>query len=296
MAYIGELAAITTAVLWSFTSIFFSEAAKRTGSVQLNINRLIIASTLLVSVILIGGLDYRLSGAQIFNLVISGFLGLVLGDAFLFQSYVIIGPRFAILLMALSPGMSSILSYLFLGESLSKVAIAGVLLTVVGIAITGTEKKKQDAARYNLNAKGLFYGILAALGQAAGLIFAKQAFNMGEINGFVATFVRVFSSAVIMLPLLIVMRKYKNPFVLYRENNKALLLTAAGSITGPFLGITCSLIAVANTQVGIAATLMSTMPVLMIPLMWLIYKEQPTARGIIGTLIAVVGIALLFVK
>lgn len=296
MAYTGELAAITTAVLWSFTSIFFTEAAKRTGSVQLNINRLIMASVLLLSTILIGEFEYRLTGSQVFNLVISGFLGLVLGDAFLFKSYLLIGPRFAILLMALSPGMSSVLSYLFLGESLTPVAIAGVLITVTGIAIAGSEKKMKDDTKYKLSAKGLLYGILAALGQAVGLIFAKEAFNIGEINGFVATFVRVFSSAVLLLPFLIFMKKYKNPVILYKENNKALLFTAAGSVTGPFLGITCSLIAVANTQVGIAATLMSTMPILMIPLMWLVYKERPTAMGITGTIIAVVGIALLFIK
>ncbi|MBI5726634.1 MAG: DMT family transporter, partial [Ignavibacteriales bacterium] len=157
MAYTGELAAITTAVLWSFTSIFFTEAAKRTGSVQLNINRLIMASVLLLSTILIGGFEYRLTGYQVFNLVISGFLGLVLGDAFLFKSYLLIGPRFAILLMALSPGMSSVLSYLFLGESLTPVAIAGVLITVTGIAIAGSEKKMKDDAKYKLSAKGLLY-------------------------------------------------------------------------------------------------------------------------------------------
>ncbi len=296
MKYTGELAAIITAVLWSFTSIFFSESAKRIGSIQLNINRLIIASSLLFSAILIGGYDYHISNSQIIFLVCSGFIGLVLGDAFLFKSYIVIGPSFAILLMALSPGMSSVLGYIFLGESLSPLTIAGILVTITGVTIAGTENKKKEDAKYHLTFKGIIFGILSALGQASGLIFAKQAFNIGEINGFVAAFFRVFSSAVIMLPILLILKKYKNPVNLFRENQKALAYTAAGSFTGPFLGITCSLIAVSNTHVGIAATLMSTMPILMIPLMWILYKERPTTRGLIGTIIAVLGVALLFVK
>lgn len=295
LIYLGEIAALITAVLWSFTSIFFAEAAKRTGSVQLNINRLIIASFLLLGVIVIGGLDYRLSSAQITNLVISGTIGLVLGDAFLFKSYMIIGPRYAMLLMALSPGMAAILSYFFLGEALGLTVILGIIITAAGIALAGTEKKSA-ASKYTLTFYGLVMGFLGALGQAAGLLFAKQAFNLGEINGFVATFYRVASSAVILLPVLLLAGKYRNPVALYTEHRRALLFTSAGSVTGPFLGITFSLIAVANTKVGIASTLMSTMPVLMIPLMRIIYKEHPTLRGIAGTVIAVIGIALLFIR
>ncbi len=294
--YIGEIAALVTAVLWSFTSIFFSEAAKRTGSVQLNINRLIIASVMLLSIIILAGIDYRLSQSQIIDLVISGIIGLVIGDAFLFKSYTLIGPRYAMLLMALSPGLASILSFFFLGEALGITTILGIIVTVAGITIAGTEKKNATSAKYEITFNGLMAGFLGALGQAGGLIFAKQAFNAGQINGFVATFIRVCASAVILLPILILAKKYKNPVTLYSGERKALFLTGAGSVTGPVLGITFSLIAVANTKVGIASTLMSTMPILMIPLMRIIYKERPTLQGITGTIIAIVGIALLFVQ
>lgn len=296
MLYLGEISAVITAVLWSFTSIFFSKAALKTGSVQLNINRLIIATVLLMAVILIGGIDYRVTQTQVFSLIISGVIGLVLGDAFLFKAYVLIGPRFAILLMALSPGLSSVLSYFFLGEVLMPFAIAGIILTLTGIAITGSGSQQKETSRFQLSFMGILFGFLAALGQAGGLIFAKIAFNISPINGFVATFIRVCSSAVIMLPVLLLLKKYKNPVVLYTGNRSSLLYTLAGSITGPFLGITFSLIAVANTKVGVAATLMSTMPVLMIPLMWFFYKEKPTLRGVLGTIIAVIGVALLFLK
>ncbi len=128
------------------------------------------------------------------------------------------------------------------------------------MVVLGTKCKFQ-ISNYNL---GIVYGILGAMGQAAGLIFAKFAFNEGHITGFVATFIRVFSSVIIFLPIMILLKKYKNPYKVFTKDKSAFGVTLIGTILGPFLGITFSLIAVENTKVGIAATLMSTMPIIML--------------------------------
>jgi drug/metabolite transporter (DMT)-like permease len=72
--------------------------------------------------------------------------------------------------------------------------------------------------------------------------------------------------------------------------------TAAGAVAGPFLGMTLSMLALADTQnAGIAQTLMSLMPIFIIPVVWLVYREKTNWRGIIGALVAVVGVAILFI-
>jgi len=291
---IGEFASLLTAALWSATSLLFSEAANRIGSLQLNINRLIFATLLLASTIMLFGLDYHLSKNQFIFLGLSGIVGLVIGDSFLFKSYLYIGPRVAMLLMALSPGMAFLLSYLFLGEIISLLGLIGMVITIVGIAVVVLEKKVGMISKYTITPFGLFLGVMGALGQAAGLILAKMAFNLGEINGFVATFIRIFSSVIIFFPIVLIFRKYKNPINLYKKDLKALAFTFAGSIVGPFLGITFSLIAVSHTKVGIASTLMSTMPIMMLPMMHYFYHEKISARGYIGAITAVAGIAILF--
>ena len=291
---IGELAALLTALLWSATSLLFSEAANRIGSLQLNINRLIFATLLLASTIILFGIDYRLSQDQFFYLGLSGIIGLVIGDSFLFKSYLYIGPRIAMLLMALSPGMASLLSYFFLGEIISPLGIIGMGITILGIAVVVLEKKEGVTSKYKITPYGIFLGTMGALGQAAGLILAKMAFNLGEINGFVATFIRIFSSVIIFFPIVLIFRKYKNPIQLYKKDLKSLGFTFAGSVVGPFLGITFSLIAVSHTKVGIASTLMSTMPIIMLPMMHYIYHEKVSLRGYFGAIVAVAGIAILF--
>jgi drug/metabolite transporter (DMT)-like permease len=69
-----------------------------------------------------------------------------------------------------------------------------------------------------------------------------------------------------------------------------------GAFLGPFLGITLSMVAVTYTQTGVAQTLMSLMPVLIIPTLWIRYRQRTSWRGILGAAVAVIGIAVLFLS
>lgn len=146
------------------------------------------------------------------------------------------------------------------------------------------------------NYLGIFFGFLGAAGQGVALIFAKLAFNEGSINGLVATIVRLISSIIILLPITLLFGKFKNPVKVFKSDTKALSLTIGGSIAGPVLGITFSLIAIANAKVGIAATIMGTVPVIMLPLVKYFYKEELSWRAILGALITVAGVAILFLR
>lgn len=296
MPFLGEFSALLTAVLWSFTSIAFSHAAEKIGSIQLNMNRLLLAALFLFLTIIIFNISYHLSSNQLIYLSISGIIGLVIGDSFLFKAYRQIGARLSILLMSFAPGLSAIMGYFFLSEKISFLGVIGMIVTLMGILIVVSERNKSPEAKYKITPIGFFNGFMGSAGQAGGLVFAKLAFDQGDINGFVATFIRVLSSVIIFLPVLLIFRKYKNPIKTYKNNIKALGSTLGGTVFGPYLGITFSMIAVANTNVGIAATLMSTMPVLMLPLVKYIYKDKLSWRSIIGAFVTVAGVAILFLR
>jgi len=294
MPYLGELSALITAFLWSGTSFAFTNAAKRIGSLQLNVSRIILATIFLFFIVLIANINYELSDEQIYYLALSGFVGLVLGDSFLFKSFQLIGARLGMLLMALVPVFSSVLALIFLDENLSLISITGMIITLSGISIVIMERSKGSESIFKTNKLGVLFGVLGALGQASGLVLAKFAFEAGNINGFVATFVRLLSAVVIIFPLALIFRRYKNPIKVYTKDTKALWATLVGTILGPVLGITGSLIAIANAQIGIASTLMSTMPIIMLPIVRYYYKEILSWRAIIGAMVAIVGIAILF--
>ena len=91
-------------------------------------------------------------------------------------------------------------------------------------------------------------------------------------------------------------RRRTNKISILRHKKDALRYIIIGSIIGPFLGITFSLIAIANTYVGIASTLMATVPIVMLPIIKFYYKEKLSIISIVGAIIAVGGISVLFLK
>jgi drug/metabolite transporter (DMT)-like permease len=296
MPFVGEFSALGTSFCWSGSSMAFTAASERIGSLQLNINRMILGVFFLLATILILNLNYMVSSSQVKFLIASGFIGFVIGDSFLFQAFRMIGARIGMLMMSLVPAISTVLAYFFLGEVINSWGIIGIIITMCGIGMVILQKNSESVSKYKISRLGIFYGFMGAFGQGTGMIFAKFAFNEGPVNGFVATFIRLASAVIIFLPLAIIARKYKNPIKVYKKDIKALTFTFIGTVLGPFLGVTCSLIAIANTKVGIASTIIATVPVIMLPLVRIIYKERLTWRSITGAFIAVGGVAILFLR
>ncbi len=296
MPFLGELSALLTAFLWSSGSLVFTAATKRLGSVQVNITRLILASVYLALLIVVMRLDVNLSRTQIINLSISGVIGLTIGDTFLFKAFQEVGARISMLVMSTAPAIAAMLAYFVLGETLSVMGILGIAVTVFGVSIVVLDRSAKLSSRVKLTTSGLVYATLGAIGQGAGLIFAKMAFIESDLNGFVATEIRILASLVFLIPGALMMKRYKNPIRVFSEDRKATYLIAFGAILGPFLGISFSLIAIAHTKVGIAATIMATVPILMLPLVRFIYKEKLTWRAILGAFTAVAGVGILFLR
>ncbi len=296
MPLLGELSALLTACCWSGSSLAFAEATRRAGSFQVNVTRLLLALVYLLVLIGAARLSLALSSTQILNLGISGVIGLALGDTFLFKAFQSIGARITMLIMSLAPAIAAVLAYFVLDETLSAVGIVGIVITVTGICLVVLERSPDRSSVITDSLSGIILALLAATGQGAGLIFAKMAFREGDVNGFVATAVRIAASLVLLLPVAAAAGRYESPQTMFAKDRTSFYLTAAGSVLGPFLGISFSLIAIKHTKVGIAATIMATVPVLMLPLVRFIYREKLTVRAVVGAVVAVVGVAVLFLR
>jgi drug/metabolite transporter (DMT)-like permease len=254
---------------------------------------MILASVILFFIIIIAGFSFDINNMQLYFLIASGFAGLVFGDSFLFKSFQTIGARLGMLLMALVPAFSTILAFIFLNEDLSLIIFTGMVITISGIVIVILDRGANSKSVFQFSKTGLLYGVFGALGQASGLILAKSAFQMGEVNGFVAAFIRLVSAVIIIFPLVVLFKRFKNPFTIFKNDLTALKATLTGTILGPVLGITSSLIAISYAKIGIASTLMSTMPIIMLPIVKFYYKETLSWRAIAGAFVAVAGVAIL---
>jgi drug/metabolite transporter (DMT)-like permease len=229
-------------------------------------------------------------------LAVSGVIGLAIGDSFLFRAYQEMGARITMLIMSLSPALAAILGYFFLDEGISVQGILGMLITIAGIGIVVLQPSPQEHGAAQATLLGAIYALAGAIGQAVNLLFAKAAFNEGPIDGFLATLIRIVASIAVLVPAMVLGRRWKNPVLAFAGNRAALGYTVAGSVLGPFLGIAFSLIAIAHTSVAIASTLMATVPILMLPLLRLVTGERLSRRAVGGAVVAFAGVALLFLR
>src|SRR4030042_1873979 len=292
MPFLGEISALVTAFLLSGTSIVFTEATILAGSVPVNLIRMISSIFFLGVTVLIFQLDVNISFMQILYLSLSGIIGLVVGDGSLLKAFEKIGPRLSMLIYALSPAMAALLAFFYLDEILSFWGIIGMFVTIFGIGIVVFQRSGNGKSRAQICWSGILFALLGALGQAVGLIFAKQAFNLGGINGFVATLFRVTGSLIILYPFAVLTGRFKSPIVKFKKEKRAFVLTITGSFFSTYLGITLSLIAIAYTYIGVAATIMATVPIILLPLSKFYYKEKLSKISIIGAFLAVGGIAI----
>jgi len=298
MSYTGEIAALATAALWSFTSIFFTLASQRIGSYWLNKFRLVFA------VILLGITLYATTGRLLpadinpesyYYLIASGIVGLTLADSCLFHSFVLIGTRLSLLIFAVSPIIAALTAWFMLGEHLSLLGGLGIIITISGV-IWVTRERQHNNGKLAIEPRTKRFGIILALGaaacQAIGLVLAKA--GMGDhLDPLPATFMRMVAAG-IAIWIYGLLRNDLKEFKSKIKDYKALALGVGGAICGPFLGVWMSLTAVKYTQAGIAMAIMATVPILVIPLVIIFFKEKVSPRAVVGSMLAVIGVTVLF--
>lgn len=302
MPFLGELAAVGTSLCFSFGSTFFTLSGRALGSVIVNRGRLLAAVLLvmLMHLLFYGQLLPLDAGTDRWIwLGLSGVVGLVLGDTFLLQAFVLIGPRLSMLMMALAPVLGALLAWLFLGETLALQEIAGIAVTLLGILVVIGERSASTPGTLQTHDRrgyiiGLLCGLGGAAGQAGGLVLSK----FGLTNAFPvlsANVIRLLAAMIVVWAVALVNRQMGSTYRALRANPRAAVLMLAGTLLGPVFGVLLSLLAVQNTNVGVASTLSSLMPIFLIPISYFIFKERASKQAIAGTVIAFAGMVLLFV-
>jgi drug/metabolite transporter (DMT)-like permease len=293
---VGLLAALGAASIWSVASILFSAANRHMQPSTINLLRLLVALVLMFGLHLsqTGFLLPEASETQWLYLGLSGVIGLGLGDLALFYAFDAVGPRLAMLIAASAPVMAAILGFIFLREQLSLLAIFGILLALFGIVWVVSEKGDSTNKKKNIQ-NGVIFGLLAAAGQAIGVLLTKQGMTHGApLSAPDAALIRMLTASSVMLPL-------QSIWFFQRKSNaeqnfkKGLPLIVIGSIMGTLIGMSLSMVAARNAELGKAQTILSLPPVLILPLSYYVQKEKITARAVVGALIAVAGTALLFI-
>jgi drug/metabolite transporter (DMT)-like permease len=296
MKLIGEIAGIATSFFFAMTALIFTKTGRMVGSQVTNRMRLLFALIYLVVINLIifrEPLPFSAGSSRWIWLSLSGVIGLSLGDAFLFQSYVSVGPRLGSLLLSLAPIFGSIIAWVFFGETLTPLQISGIVLALAGIGWVVMSHEEPADTPLGHTRRGVIFGVLAGLGQAVGLVLSKQGMA-GEFSPFQANAIRMLAAAIFIWVGAVIQKQAGGTITEVRKQPQILWLLALGALIGPVLGVSTSLLAVQHAEVGVASTLMALPPVIVLPISYFFFKEKVSWQAIAGTLLAIAGVAVLF--
>lgn len=313
--YQGEVIAITVALMWTACAIFSEAASRRIGSLCFNVVRMSMSLLMLLGMLWwFMGSPYPVGADATtwFWLALSGFIGYVLGDYCLINGYVLIGSRYGQLLMTLAPPTAAVFGWLMMGQRMTMLAVAGMLVTLSGISIAILKPGKQETKTDGLPTKGIMFGIGAAVGQGLGLVLSAKGLMHYEaqmdavgmtfrheasaamIVPFAATAIRAIVGCLGFIIWLIAKKETAQLRKALR-NRRAMWAVVGSTVTGPFIGVSLSLMATMYTAVGIAQTIMALTPVLIILPTYLIFHQKVQWQEVIGAIISVCGVSLFFI-
>lgn len=319
--YKGELISISVALSWTACAMFAEVASKRMGSLAFNVVRMTLSLVMLAGVMWwFCGVPYPV-GADATTwlwLSLSGLVGYVLGDFCLFNAYILIGSRYGQLLMTLAPPAAALFGWLLLGQQMSAMALLGMGVTVVGIAIAVFPwPSRQNAPAVAsqercLPLRGLLFGIGAGVGQGVGLVLSAKGLLHYSATMASADFTfQHGATAAVVLPFAATairavtgLAGFSVWTLLARQTHRlqqgvgdarTMLFALLATLTGPFIGVSLSLMATLYTSIGVAQTIMAMTPVLIIWPTYLFFHQRIRLCEIIGAVVSVAGVALFFV-
>ncbi|WP_088242610.1 DMT family transporter [Calothrix rhizosoleniae] len=291
----GEMAALCGAALWAVASLVYGRLGKNIAPLHLNLLKGAIAiALLLITIYFSGGLIPDIAPISIFLLLVSGLMGIALGDTAFFVAINSLGVRRALLMGTLVPPITAIAAMIFLQERLNMLAWWGIFITILGVAWVISERVAETENNYAHHLiKGISYGLLAAIANTIGALLSRVALANTTVTPIWAALLRLIGGELVLLGWLYLPQQPSNFQwqILYSRRAIAGIFFAA--FIGTYLGIWLQVTAIKFTQTGIATTLLQTSPLFAIPLaMWM--GEKVSWRAIAGVLVSLGGVALFF--
>jgi len=299
----GEVAALGGAFLWAVASIIYTRVGRAVGPAEMNLLKNVVALVMLgLTLLFLRQALPDAAGPAVALLLLSGVVGIGLGDTAYFETLNAVGPRRALLLEILAPPLAALLALVFLGERLQPGAWLGIAVTVVGVIWVITERAPRAgggaageaaAVAGGRMRRGVIFGLLAALSQAGGAVLTRAAFLEADVSPLWSAFLRLAAGAVVLGPWLALTRCRVGGWL--RQPGAAALggrLLAAITL-GTYLALWLQQVSLKLTLAGVAQTLFATSPLFVLPFAaW--QGERVSLRAVLGAGVALGGVALLF--
>lgn len=284
MIYWGIIAALLSAASWAFGTVVFDRIGKIVPYVGITFLKGIFSIILMVALLMFTGGLQTIGKRDFFFLVLSGIIGISIGDSLFFKSLQDLGAKVQVIFFLLGQIFTMILSLLLLGEVLSPEQYAGAMILLAGIVIGGKQTDHPNKIR------GIICGLLSILCFSASVIMVKIA--IADVEVVTATFYRMVFGTIFTLGFGVVGKQLFS-WISPLRNKRILSLFILNVFVITYGGFLLSMVAIKFITVSLTSVLGTTEPVFVLLFAYLINKEKTSRQEIIGTLITLVGLFMI---
>lgn len=295
------VAAFLAAFFFALNATCASHSVRAIGSMRANLSRLVVAAGLLG--LFAHTFGHGFASASLWWFVLSGVIGMGLGDLGVYAALPLLGSRLTVLMtQCLAAPIAALGEWLWLGTRLTPAQVLWGTVILFGVAVALMPSKTYPP-RVQLKPIGFLFGLVAAAGQGFGALVSRKGFTVaaaaGEATheatfGINATYHRILAGLAFTVGWFLVMRclrrlsKPKLPADA-AGRRRSLFWILANGLAGPVIGVSCYQWALATTPSGIVLPIAAITPLIAIPIAYWLEGDRPTKRSLVGGIIAVAG-------
>jgi drug/metabolite transporter (DMT)-like permease len=279
-------AALAAALCWTLASLIWRRIPTSLSGGQLNLLKNLIALSLQLPLLAL--IPWRGETRSLLLLALSGAIGIAAGDSLFFAALRRLGTRRTLTVDSGGPAVSAVAGVVLLGEVPRLEQWLGIGLISLAVLLVARQKPPAAAGSQAADRLGLLLALGAVLCGVSGALLSRAALAGGGIAPLQAATVRLLAATVVLLPLLPGLpRPGRRPRLAQRRWPWLLLAT----LLGTSVGLQLQQWALAGLPGGLAVALLSTAPVMAVPLAGL-EGDRPGAVGALAALAALLGVSL----
>lgn len=199
-AHSAYFLALISAVLFSGASVVFAQFSKSHSSLWMNLvkNAVALVAFTICSVFLWLAGDEQYSQLHFYSilyLLLSGMIGLAVGDYFLFLAYQRIGSARTLMVFSFSPLFLALGAFFAFGQGL---ALYQMIALAFMMACVWTISYEKFRAEGHWELKGIFFALLGVLLDNFGILLTRKAFDLSpSTNAFTANMFRCIGAVLL---------------------------------------------------------------------------------------------------
>ena len=284
----GVFAALGTALCWAIAARLFRSTTNAFSPLTMNFWKGAVSIAILAIVLSLSPPPSVQLNTFLW-LLLSGFIGIGIGDTCFFKALKTIGDSQAVLVAeTLAPLFTALFAMAFIGEWVTWQQWIGIAIVLLSVDMVIKARKRNTTHVFARS--GYLYGVAAALCQAIGAVVSRDILSNSDTTPSSAALIRLVGGILFVVPLIMYTKSKWLPVVKRGQSIWPIFITA--TLLGTTGAIYLQMFAFAYAKAAVVQTLIATSALMSLVVAWIL-GEKTTKLTLLWSVIALVGVGIL---